>query len=277
MRFKIYNEYGALNSHPVFTAFEKGLHQLGHELVTKNEDVSVIWSVLWAGRMLGNQQIYKECQKRDRPVLILEVGNLLRNKTWRMSLGNINGSGIFANDYDLDPERPKKLGISLKPVNTVRREEILIAAQHQRSQQWVGQPPMATWVEQTVAQLRKYTDRKIVVRPHPRSLFVVKIPGVEMESPKAIPNSYDDFNIDYGFHCVVNHNSGPAVQAAIAGTPIICHNTSLAGILSNSMENIENLSMPSRDKWFVELAHTEWTLEEIATGYPLSRLISKIS
>ena len=43
MRFKLYREYGALNSPPVFDALEQGLRHQGHTIVTENEDVSVIW------------------------------------------------------------------------------------------------------------------------------------------------------------------------------------------------------------------------------------------
>lgn len=42
MRFKLYREYGALNSKPIFDAFEQGLQSLGHESVLENEDVAVI-------------------------------------------------------------------------------------------------------------------------------------------------------------------------------------------------------------------------------------------
>ena len=56
MRFRLYREYGALNSKPVFDAFDQGVKSLGHEIVTDNEDVSVIWSVLWAGKMMHNQK-----------------------------------------------------------------------------------------------------------------------------------------------------------------------------------------------------------------------------
>ena len=85
MRFRLYREYGALNSPPVFDAFEKGLRSLGHEIVTRNEDVAVIWSVLWQGRMARNQQVYQS----GKPIVIIEVGNLHRGKTWRISLNHI--------------------------------------------------------------------------------------------------------------------------------------------------------------------------------------------
>jgi len=268
MNFRLYREYGALNSTPIFNAFEQGLESLGHKSVKNGENVSVIWSVLWSGRMINNQKIYNS----NRPVIIIEVGNLKRNITWRVGLNHINSLGIFANDLDLDPKRPEKLGVKLSPEKQHRRPEILIATQLQQSQQWQGQPPMSKWVEETVAKIRKYSDRKIVVRTHPRSPILVKIPGVEIEVPKKILGSYDDFDIDYNYHCVINHNSGPAVQAAIHGVPIICDTTSLAGEISEKMENIENPRLPDRQDWFLKLCHTEWTVEEIRAGIPLKRL-----
>ena len=276
MRFKLYREYGALNSKPVFDAFEQGIRSLGHEIVQKDENVAVIWSVLWSGRMSGNQRVYRECQAAGIPVIVIEVGNLFRGRTWRICLENINGDGIFANETDIDQERPQKLGIDLEPIKEHRKSEILIATQHKASLQWQGQPSMQDWVEQTILKIKKYTDRKIVVRPHPRSLISLSLPNIEVQVPKQIPGSYDDFDIDYNYHCVINHNSGPAVQAAIKGIPIICDPSSLAAPLSNSIENIENLVIPDRSEWFLKLCHTEWTVDEIAKGIPQQRLLSKI-
>lgn len=277
MRFRLYREYGAMNSAPVFDAFERGVKSLGHEISTGNDGIPVIWSVLWSGKMAGNRLIYENAKKRGLPIVIIEVGNLLRNKTWRLSIDNINGHGIFANDFDLDQKRPEKLGIKLDTVKNNRNSEILIAAQHQKSLQWQGMPSMTLWVEQTVTELRKYTDRKILIRPHPRSPFLVKLPNTQVITPRQLKGTYDDFDINYNFHCVINHNSGPAVQAAIKGTPVICGNSSLAHELTGSIENIENISLPNRENWFLKLAHTEWTVEEISTGLPLSRLLTKMS
>ena len=74
----------------------------------------------------------------------------------------------------------------------------------------------------------------------------------------------------------MNHNSGPAVQAAIHGTPIICDTTSLAGEISSKFEDIEIAKLPNRQDWFLKLCHTEWTLNEIAQGIPMKRLIPLI-
>lgn len=272
MRFKLYREYGALNSKPVFDAFEQGLKSLGHESVRDNEDVAVIWSVLWSGRMKNNRQVYQHFKKLGKPVVIIEVGNLRRGVTWRISIDHINNLGIFGNNTELDVSRPGKLGVALKPIPENHRGEILIACQHQESLQWEGMPTMREWCEKTISQIKQHTSRRIIVRPHPRSPFSFNMPNIIIERPQRIVNTYDDFDIFYNYHCVINHNSGPAVQAAIQGTPILCDKTSLAAPLSIKWENLENPYLPDREEWFIKLCHTEWTVEEIQQGLPIARL-----
>jgi len=272
MRFKLYRDYGALNSPPVFDALERGLRLQGHEIVTDNEDVSVIWSVLWAGRMRPNRQIYHQCIQQNRKLLIIEIGNLKRGETWRISLNHINNLGIFGNEDDLDHDRSKKLGVSLKPEPLIRRGEVLVACQHQESLQWEGMPPMKDWVAETIHRIKQYTQRRVRVRYHPRSPFPFKMSGVEVERPQKIPNTYDDFDIFYNYHCVINHNSGPAVQAAINGVPVLCDSSSLAAPLSIQWQELDNPYMPDREEWFLKLCHTEWTVDEISKGIPILRI-----
>lgn len=273
--FKLYREFGAMNSSPIFDAFQQGVLHTGNQIVEANEDVAVIWSVLWNGRMQGNQQVYNYRKKRNLPTVIIEVGNLIRNQTWRISLDNVNAMGQFGNDQDLDPFRPTTLGVSLKLPKKHRKSEILIAGQHEASLQWQGQPSMQSWVTATVNEIKKYTDRPIKFRPHPRARYGTsyQIRDVAMERPQQLPNTYDLFNFDYGYHCVVNHNAGPSVQSAINGCPVICDQSSLAYPVGGKISEIDNISLPDREDWFLKLCHTEWTVVEIAQGKPLSRLI----
>jgi hypothetical protein len=97
---------------------------------------------------------------------------------------------------------------------------------------------------------------------------------VLVQYPRLVANTYDDFDIDYNYHCVVNFNSGPAVKASINGVPVICDQTSLAGELSNNFENIENPIIPERSDWFKKLCHTEWLLSEMVDGIPQKRLVN---
>lgn len=276
MKFRLYREYGALNSKEIFDSFSRGLRSLGHVEVNSNEDISVIWSVLWKGRMKMNQQVYENAKKQGKAVVIIEVGNLKRGITWRICLDNINGAGEFGNNFELDANRPNLLKINLGQEKKNRKSEILICSQLPESLQWKNMPALEFWIKDKINEIRKYTDRNIVIRPHPRSPIKPNIPGCRTEIPKKVSGTYDDFDIDYNYHCVINHNSGPAVQAAVFGTPVICDRTSLAYPVSDSLKNIEKISLPDREDWFLKLCHTEWTVEEIAQGIPLGRILKNL-
>jgi len=276
IKFKLFRMFGALNSGPVFDAFEQGVKKLGHEVVEDNEDVVVIWSVLWSGRMIGNRRIYLNARLQNKPVVILEVGTLQRNHTWKVSVNHVNREGYFGNEEHLDINRPKKLNLTLLPYNENRRKQILIATQRQESLQWQDQPAVEDWVSNLVAKIKTVSDRSIVVRPHPRYMLKKPILNVRVERPRQVAGTYDEFDIKYDYHCVINFNSGPAIQAAINGTPIICDVTSLAAPVSNSIENIESLIFLDRETWFLKLCHSEWTIDEIAQGIPLERILSAI-
>jgi len=275
MKFRLYREYGALNSKSIFDAVETGIKHIGHTVTDDDTGVAIIWSALWAGRMAGNRKIYGERKKLGLPTIFIEVGNLKRNHTWRIAINNINGLGIFANHQELDPKRPEKLDIFLEE-NNKKNSRILIACQHSRSLQWEGMPPMAVWVDETIKKIRTYTDMPITVRPHPRDHIRSIIPGVSIEKPVLVPGTYDNFNINYDYHCVINHNSGPPILAAIKGTPVIVDQSSLAYPISSTMENIQHLELPNRQQWLIELSHTEWTVEEIEKGIPFQRLLPEL-
>lgn len=273
MNFKLYREYGALNSQPIFDALSRGLSKLGHREVSKNEDIAVIWSVLWKGRMRSNQMIYENRVRLKKPTLIIEVGNLKRGLTWRLGIDHINRDGYFGVDKGIDLSRPGKLGVSLKDFQQKRKSSILICTQLPESLQWQGMPRSDIWLRNLISDLRMHTDRKIVVRPHPRQNFRPPPGDFKLDLPKKLANTYDDFDIDFNHHAVINHNSGPTVQSAINGTPVICHTSGLAYPVSDKLENIENIQLPDREKWFLDLCHTEWTADEIATGEPINRVL----
>jgi hypothetical protein len=276
MKFKIYRKNSALNSLPVLNAVETGLKRLGHSVVEHNEDVPVIWSVLWQGRMAHNRPLFENCRKNNRPVVIVEVGNLIRNVSWRVSLNHVNAQGIFSNKKDLDVSRPNILNLHLKEPKFSRKKEIIIACQHNRSLQWEGLPSTEIWIDKILKDIRNFSDRPVVIRPHPRSSIAVSRKDVRIEYPQKIKNSYDDFDINYDYHCLINHNSGPAIQAAINGIPIICDQSSLAFPISNQIKDIETAFLPDRESWFLELCHTEWLIDEISKGVPFLRLMPEI-
>jgi hypothetical protein len=273
MRVSIFDQYGALNSAPVFAAIRAGLDRLGiaHTSMDSSADVAVIWSMLWSGRMQGNQAVWQAYRNSGRPVIVVEVGMIRRGHTWKLG---INGTG---NDSypgsNMDSDRAKRLGIKLQPWQ--QGNNIVIAVQRADSEQWAGQPPVTQWVQTTVDTIRKHTSRPIVIRSHPR--VQLSIPGVGVERPKKIPGSYDDYDFEQTLKnawAVVNWNSGPGPQSVIAGVPAFVGPNSLAAPVANlDLSMIETPHMPDRTQWINQLAHTEWTTQELATGLPIKRLL----
>jgi hypothetical protein len=275
MKFSLFNNFGAKNSVPVFAAFEQGLRACGHNYVKHDmdADVAVIWSHLWSGRMKYNQAVWNEFRRNGRDVIILEVGMLRRGITWKMGLNGVNRRARFGEGRI--PNRATQLGLELKPWQ--QGQNIVIAAQRSDSEQWTGLPSANKWLEETVAKIKRFSDRPIVVRPHPRQSLAV-IPGVTVRNPKPIANTYDSFDFDAELAnawAVINENSGPGSQATIAGVPAFVGIDSLAAPVANlDLAEIEKPWMPDRTAWLETIAHTEWTVEEIASGVPIKRLIS---
>ena len=103
--------------------------------------------------------------------------------------------------------------------------------------------------------------------------------NVEIQQPKFV-GEYDKFNFVESLKdawAVVNHNSNPAIEAVIHGIPVFVGESSLCYDVGNHhLSNIEDPLMPDRTKWCNEIAHTEWTVEEIEEGLPLQRLVPKL-
>jgi hypothetical protein len=279
MKIAYFPNQMALNSEHVWKSFLTGCKNCNLTPVenTLDADAVVIWSVLWWGRLLKNYEIYQHFKRQGKPVFVIEVGGLMRGKTWKVAVDNITNEGIYANTDNFIRDRDKKLEIRLEKYNDSRRHEILIAGQHEKSLQWHNMPSISDWYRDTVNEIKKYTDRPIFLRPHPRSpAGNILIPGTILDVPKKLPDTYGIFNMNYNYHCVINWNSSVSTQAAINGCPVITGNTSLAYPVSNKLENLENISLLDREQWFTEIMHTEWLVEELAAGIPQKRILDKI-
>ena len=254
-------------------AMLSSLKSAGHTCVenSRDADAALIWSVLWAGRMAQNCEVWSHYRANNRPVIVVDAGALYRGSTWKIALNTITAAGHYGHLQDLDWDRPRKLGISLA-INVSRNPRIVIAAQHARSLQVSDLPSIDHWIENQIQQIQATTDRPIVVRPHPRSRLNLKVKNIVIETPQRIVNTYDSYNLAFDCHALVNYNSGPGIQAALAGTRPIVDQSSLAWPVSMSLQDIEQPYRQDRDQWLVEICHTEYTLEEIGQGRWLRRL-----
>ena len=235
-------------------------------------DAAVIWSELWAGKMAPNQAVYEHYRSQGKPVVIIEIGALYRGNTWKIAVNNITSQGYYGHLDNLDWNRPAKLKISLA-TQLSSKPNIIIAAQHDRSLQVAG-INMTDWVKHTIGMIRNNTDRPITIRPHPRCRLMLNNlpPGVSVEPPKKLVNTYDSYDMHFDCHAVVNYNSGPGIQAAIAGVRPVVESTSLAYPVAVGFSDIEQSYETDRDLWLRQICHTEYTVEELQQGLWLKRI-----
>ena len=264
----------AQNSRPVMSAVLDYLQARGIQTQENSmtADAAIIWSVLWAGRMAPNQAVYQHYRSQGKPVIIIEIGALYRGNTWKISVNNITSQGYYGHLDNLDWDRPAKLKISLA-TQIGSKPNIIIAAQHDRSLQVAG-VNMTDWVNNTIGILRNNTDRPITIRPHPRCRLMLNSlpPGVSVEPPKKLANTYDSYDMHFDCHAVVNYNSGPGIQAVIAGVRPVVDMTSLAYPVGVGFSDIEQPYETDRDLWLRQICHTEYTVEELQRGTWLKRI-----
>ena len=285
MKFRLWKEYGALNSKDVFSAFEHSCIHSGYSICNSSNisdsDVHVLWSVLFNGRMARNKDIWTSCMQDNRPVIVLEVGGIKRGQTWKVGLNGINRDAYFG-DSNNDDSRKRLLGLEVKPWRT-KGKYILLCGQHDKSLQWQGMPRMSNWFLNTYDEIRKHTDRPIIFRPHPRCRLEHIERGlrhVTRQEPRHVNGTYDSFDMGFdNIHCTISYSSNPGIHSVIEGVPAFVSTHSLAYDVANDIDflhDIENPIMPDRTQWLNDYAHTEYTIEEIAAGIPLKNLTSRL-
>ena len=222
----------------------------------------------------------ERAKKENRACIVLEVGGIRRGSTWKVGINGINRDADFGGLHN-NSSRADALGLFLKPWTNNQDGPIIIACQHNKSHQWGNQKSVQTWVFETIDTIRQHTDRQIIVRPHPRC----PVPGMEYEfsnvkiqHPQHVTGTYDDFDFDCtNAYAVVNWSSNPATHAVLQGVPVFVGPDSLAYDVGNTdLTKINNPTKPDRTQWLNDIVYTEWTIEEISTGFPIKRLTSML-
>lgn len=104
-----------------------------------------------------------------------------------------------------------------------------------------------TWTADTVAALKKITDRPIVIR----------------EKDSKIP-LLDEVR---GAHALVTHASNAAVEAVIMGCPVFVHPDSAAALVGKTdISEIETPAYPDRMPWLCSLAYSQFNERELVDG-----------
>ena len=286
MKIAVFKDTAAQAGKPVMNAFIESIKEEDYIVCTNDQrpevDVVVIWSVLL--HMYGRKPIY-EYYKDKAKILVIEVGGLIRNQTWRMGIGGINSVADFATqDVDhVNDSRVRQLGLSLKPWKESNADDyIVICLQNTKSEAWTG-GPIDIWLQDTLEHIRSQSNRPVLVRQHPRhraniKILLTKFPNVKEDIPNFIDGDIVDFQktLDHA-HCVINYNSNPAIEAVLGGVPVMVHDSSLCSEVGNPLNaDINNLNKGKRQHWLNKLSYSEWFVDEIKKGVPWQRLRKRL-
>ena len=188
--------------------------------------------------------------------------------------GVFPNTGIYC-DTEIDPSRWQIISQSLNmPLQPYRKNGHHILMCLQRDGGWsMGNFSVVDWIVRTVQDIRQYTDREIVLRPHPGDKGAAQYladfkPTGPLKRVRISTNRHlmDDLRKCW---CVVNHNSSPTVGAAIEGYPIFVTDpfrTQCREIANTEFSTIENPQLPDRRSWINRLSMFHWSQDEVLQG-----------
>lgn len=140
------------------------------------------------------------------------------------------------------------------------------------------------WVNVVIKNIRTYTDRRIVIRPHPRNLdkTLVQVRSKILKNNKK-NNVILSKNLTQGgnqggagldadlnkAYCVVSFNSLSSIEAVCKGIPVFSLNdgSMTYPISHKSLSQIENINYEiDRTQWQNQIAYTMWNKVDVISG-----------
>lgn len=254
-----------------------------------NNDIGVYYGSLKQDRLHRDlrqqvkqlmQHFYSDCVVIETPLIDRKKinnefrvgmnGNLRNNAKW--SWGGIDQNRVkkFYKNRSFTPQSSWKQN---------RGDTILLIMQNHDDMLTQGLD-VFEWTMQTILEIKKYTDRSIVVRSNPFhskqetemiiefEKQILSMPGVDFSyadrRARAKPIQ-QDLNSAW---CVVCHSSGVAVDATISGIPVISlSESSMAWDVSgHDLSQIEHPITPDPVPWFEKIAMIQYSQEEFRSG-----------
>ena len=174
-------------------------------------------------------------------------------------------------DQIVDPARwqqiSQDLDVPLQPWRT-HGDHILICTQRQGGWSMKGLSVMS-WLNQTVEQIRKYSNRPIRVRAHPgdkqAKTYLSQDPRWTISTN---PGLKDDLHNAWA---VITYNSSPGVAGAIEGIPVfvtdpVPQNSQAHAVANTDLSQLETPKTFERQAWVERLAMSHWNFAELSNG-----------
>ena len=235
--------------------------------VLDNTAMDVLPNSMFWGFVNNNMALIKVLEARkqtywftDTPYFGRFDNNNLKpdNHYWRICKNRIHVPYIKGCKSD----RFEKFGMKIRE-NKNKGKNILVCPSSPSINEYLGKP---NWTQETVEQIKRYTDRPIKVREKPRGR------GTSGPSEAIVPLSED---LKDAWVCVTSCSIS-AVEAQCMGIPTICDEKSFAlPVSANHLNDIENPFFVGAEEWLYSLAYQQFTPEEFNNGTAMEILMDK--
>ena len=220
-----------------------------------------------------------DLQKRNNNRSLIVDSNLFlyrdpgNTKTYlRYSFDGVFPTTGFYFDKDVDPSRwnkiSKDLGITLKDYRQ-KGNHILVCLQRNGGWSMRGLPAQQ-WLDKTIQEIKKYSQRPIIVRTHPGDKKIKRILKIKFSNVKLSSNQdlLDDLRDAWA---TVVYNSSPSVASIIEGVPAFLTDPfpeySQSNIVANKdLTKIESPTLFERQSWIEKLSMCHWNFNELKSG-----------
>ena len=250
----------------VFNGVDKSWPDQITKLDNATETEPVDNSMFW-GFVNNNLELVKKLEARnhkywftDTPYFGRFDNNNLQpnNHYWRICKNNIHAKFL----KDCKSDRFDKFNLKIK-APTLNGEHILVCPSSPGIHAYLETPD---WTQQTVEQLKRYTDRPIKIREKPRGR------GTSGPSEAKVPLAEDLKN---AWACVTSCSIS-AIEAVCMGKPVYCHEKSFAHAMGNlHLADIEQPFFADPEPWLYSLAYQQFTPEEFSNGVAIETLMDK--
>jgi hypothetical protein len=262
---------------------------------TEYEDCDVaVFFGSWKNMKARHHEIKNKIVSNAKNFIVMETPLIGRQKveeamrdTWyRIGLnGFLADTGEF-NNADCDSLRWDKVkswfNIDLKSWNYKPNGPIILPLQLPTDASLRG-ASIEKWAYESIVEIRRYTDRPIVVRT-PQLDRAFNSPYMEkirkpMKNVVFQKGTYENLIPTLeAASCTVCYSSGFAIDSLLHGCPTIaCSPSSFAyELCQNNPQDVVDLQRPDREQLFYNLSYAQWEAAEIQRGLPWKHLRKRL-
>ena len=169
-------------------------------------------------------------------------------------------------------EIQRQLHIQMKPTR-INDGYILIGMQRDGGFSMKTLSPIA-WLTSKIQEIRKYTNREIVIRPHPgkfdmNDFATFQSKNYSRQNVRVINPTESTLlqNLQQA-HSAVFFNSSASVAAVLEGVPVFVDDVSAVtwSVAHHNISQIESPQMFLRDQWIQDLATAHWSDDDGCKG-----------